>query len=83
MLRPILAPVGQVFLIKCQFLHALTTHHWRVVKRILIYVKFTLRHNPKIVKSPILVSAFSDVDWAGDIDDRSSTRGFAVYLDKC
>jgi hypothetical protein len=53
------------------------------VKRILIYVKFTLRHNPKIVKSPILVSAFSDVDWAGDIDDRSSTRDFAVYLDKC
>jgi hypothetical protein len=26
------------------------------------------------------MSAFSDVDWAGDIDDRRSTRGFAVYL---
>jgi hypothetical protein len=26
------------------------------------------------------VSAFSDADWAGDIDDRRSTGGFAVFL---
>jgi hypothetical protein len=26
-----------------------------------------------------LVSAFSDVDWAGSIDDRRSTEGFAIY----
>jgi hypothetical protein len=28
----------------------------------------------------MLVSAFSDADWAGSIDDRRSTRGFAIYL---
>jgi len=28
----------------------------------------------------MLVSAFSDADWAGDVDDRRSPRGFAVYL---
>jgi hypothetical protein len=27
-----------------------------------------------------LVSAFSDVDWAGCVDDRRSIGGFAVYL---
>jgi hypothetical protein len=28
----------------------------------------------------MMVSAFSDVDWAGDVDDRRSTGGFAVFL---
>jgi hypothetical protein len=28
----------------------------------------------------MLVSAFSDADWAGCPDDRRSTGGFAVYL---
>jgi hypothetical protein len=28
----------------------------------------------------LLVSAFSDADWAGCVDDRQSTRGFAVFL---
>jgi hypothetical protein len=26
------------------------------------------------------VSAFSDADWAGNIDDRISTEGFAIYF---
>jgi hypothetical protein len=35
----------------------------------------------KICKSrSLLVSAFSDADWAGDQDDRRSTGGFAVFL---
>jgi hypothetical protein len=35
----------------------------------------------QIVKSPsILVSRFSDVDWAGCLDDRRSTGGFAIFL---
>jgi hypothetical protein len=27
-----------------------------------------------------MVSAFSDADWAGDVDDRRSNGGFAVFL---
>jgi hypothetical protein len=27
-----------------------------------------------------LVSAFSDADWAGCLDDRRSTGGFAIFL---
>jgi len=28
----------------------------------------------------LVVSAFSDADWAGNVDDRRSTGGFAVFL---
>jgi hypothetical protein len=65
----------------CQFLHAPTTVHWSAVKRILRYIQgsksigLTFRRSPSLV-----VSAFSDVDWAGDVDDRRSTGGFAVFF---
>jgi hypothetical protein len=28
----------------------------------------------------LLLSAFSDADWAGNVDDRHSTGGFAIFL---
>jgi histone deacetylase 1/2 len=41
----------------------------------------TLDTGLRIRKSnSMLVSAFSDADWAGSIDDRRSTGGFAIYL---
>jgi histone deacetylase 1/2 len=65
----------------CQFLHAPTSVHWSAVKRILRYVRGTVKFGLKIRRSKsMLVSAFSDADWAGDVDDRRSTGGFAVYL---
>ena len=65
----------------CQFLHAPTTDHWTAVKRILRYVKYTLGYGLKITKSSsMLVSAFSDSDWASDPDDRRSTGGFAIFI---
>jgi hypothetical protein len=65
----------------CQFLHAPTTVHWAAVKRILRYIKQCTKLGLHIHKSPsTLVSAFSDADWAGSIDDRKSTGGFAVFL---
>ena len=65
----------------CQYLHAPTTVHWSAVKRILRYVCGTLKLGLKIRKSDsLLVSAFSDADWAGCVDDCRSTGGFAVFL---
>ena len=45
------------------------------------YLKSTEGTGLKIKKSTsVLVSAFFDADWAGCIDDRRSTSGFAVFL---
>ncbi|WVZ96725.1 hypothetical protein U9M48_042326 [Paspalum notatum var. saurae] len=65
----------------CQYLHAPTTNHWMAVKRILRYLRQTTKVGLKICRtSSLLVSAFSDADWAGCLDDRRSTGGFAVFL---
>jgi histone deacetylase 1/2 len=65
----------------CQFLHAPIEIHWATVKRILQYLKQNTKIGLKIRKSnSMLVSAFSDADWAGSVDDRRSTSGFAVFL---
>jgi len=65
----------------CQYLHATTTVHWAAVKRIIRYIKHTMKLGLKIGKmSSLLVSGFSDADWAGCIDDRRSTGGFAIFL---
>jgi histone deacetylase 1/2 len=64
----------------CQYLHSPTTVHWTAVKRILRFVKGTSNIGLRITKSmSTLVSGFSDAYWAGDIDDRRSTGGFAIF----
>jgi histone deacetylase 1/2 len=65
----------------CQYLHAPTTTHWTAAKRILRYVNDTVKLGITFTpSSSTFLSAFSDVDWAGDIDDRRSTGGFAVFV---
>ena len=65
----------------CQYLSKPTTVHWKAVKRILRYVKGTVDTRLRIRKSPsLLLSVFTDADWAGSADDRRSTGGFAVFF---
>jgi histone deacetylase 1/2 len=65
----------------CQFLHSPTTTHFAAVKRILRYVNGTIGLGLRIRKSKtMMISAFSDADWAGCVDDRRSTGGFVVFL---
>jgi histone deacetylase 1/2 len=65
----------------CQYLHAPTTSHWTAVKRILRYIQGTLQLGLTFHRSSsTLLSAFSDADWAGDLDDRCSTGGFAIFF---
>jgi histone deacetylase 1/2 len=64
----------------CQYLHSPTTVHWTAVKRILRYVRCTSDFGLKITRSSsMIISGFSDADWVGDVDDRRSTGGFAIF----
>jgi hypothetical protein len=65
----------------CQYLHAPRDTHWSAVKRILRYVRLTASFGLHLrPASSLLLSAFSDADWAGSPDDRRSTGGYAVFL---
>ena len=76
--RPDIAfPINKV----CQYLHAPTTIYWSAVKKNLRYIRGTVSLGLTFTKSSsTLVSAFSDADWAGCVDDRKSIAGFAVYF---
>ena len=64
-----------------QFMHKLTDIHWQAVKRILRYLAGTPAHGILIrANSPTTLHAYSDADWAGDIDDYLSTTAYVVYL---
>jgi histone deacetylase 1/2 len=65
----------------CQYLHAPTTTHWTAAKRILQYVKDTVNVGTTFQKSSsTLLSAFSDADWAGCLDDKCPTGGFVIFI---
>jgi histone deacetylase 1/2 len=69
--------VNKVF----QYIHAPTTSYWTAVKRILRYIHGTRTIGLTFLKSSsTLFSAYSDADWAGDLDDRRSTGGFAIFF---
>jgi hypothetical protein len=62
-------------------MHYPTTDQWAVVKRILTYFKQTTKVGLKILRSnSTLLSAFSNADWVGSVDDRRSIGGFTVFL---
>ena len=55
--------------------------HWRVVKRILRYLRHTLDFGLHFQRRTSLhLIGFCDSDWASDLDDRRSTIGFCIYF---
>jgi histone deacetylase 1/2 len=65
----------------CQFLSQPTDSHWEAVKRILRYVKGTLSTGLRFRKSSSTdINIYTDADWAGCVDDRRSTGGFAIFV---
>jgi histone deacetylase 1/2 len=65
----------------CQFLHSPTDLYWTVVKRILQYLQGIATHGLLLRRSSSLVlSAFSDANWAGCPDDRQSIGGHGVFF---
>lgn len=64
-----------------QFMHSPTDEHWKVVKRILCYLKGTITHGIQIhAKSPFQLHAYTYLDGVGCSDDRRSTSGFCVFF---
>ncbi|TXG71321.1 hypothetical protein EZV62_006256 [Acer yangbiense] len=64
-----------------QFMHCPTIKHWTAVKRVLRYLKGTISHGLLLHrKSPSLLHAFADADWAGNPDDRTSTTAYVVFI---
>uniref|UniRef100_A0A2N9GV31 Reverse transcriptase Ty1/copia-type domain-containing protein n=1 Tax=Fagus sylvatica TaxID=28930 RepID=A0A2N9GV31_FAGSY len=64
----------------CQYMSTPTTTHLAAAKRVLRYIRGTLHHGIEFTPGPLTLSAYTDADWAGDLDDRRSTSGFLVYL---
>lgn len=64
-----------------QFLHALTTTHMQVAKRVLRYLKGTghlgIFIQPSMDHHPY---CYTDVDWASCPYDRRSTSGYSTFL---
>ncbi|XP_028076157.1 uncharacterized protein LOC114278339 [Camellia sinensis] len=50
------------------------------VKRLLRYLKGTLSYGLHFTPGPLLLNAYSDSDWVGNVLDRRSTTGYCVYL---
>lgn len=64
-----------------QFMHRPTDIHWQAAKRILRYLAGTTSHGILLRKdSPLSLHAYSDADWAGDVDDFVSTNAHILYL---
>lgn len=64
-----------------QFISAPRTAHYIAILCILRYHKGTLFHGLHFsAQSPLVLRAYSDVDWAGDPTDRCSTTGYCFLL---
>jgi hypothetical protein len=62
-------------------MHALTTAHFQLVKRVLRYLRGTSHYGLQLYRSSSQnLLTYSDADWAGCSDTRKSTSGFCVFL---
>jgi hypothetical protein len=56
-------------------------NHWNAAKEVLRYLKGTLDYGIKYIDaSDVEFTGYSDFDWAGNLDDRKSTTGYAFSI---
>ena len=56
-------------------------HHWGVVKSFSCYLNGTRSLGILLLAAtPHTLHGFSDVDWVGNLDDRTSTSAFLIFL---
>lgn len=64
-----------------QFLSCPTDVHFQGAKRIFRYLKGTYRHGINLQPvGSLALTAFTDANWATDVDDRKSMAGVCVFL---
>lgn len=54
--------------------------HWRDEKRILRYIKGTVRFGVQYTAGTSKLVGFTDSDWVGSVDNRKSTSGFVYHF---
>ncbi|KAK4353114.1 hypothetical protein RND71_028632 [Anisodus tanguticus] len=65
----------------CKYMHNPSVNQWAVVKRILRYLQYTKDMCLFIPKFDTkFFQAFTDADWAGSLDDKKSTGGYAIFM---
>eukprot|EP00253_Pinus_taeda_P013986 PITA_13986 len=56
-------------------------NHWNAAKKVLRYLKGTVNLGIMYTdESDVVLTGFSDSDWAGNPDDRRSTSGYAFHI---
>ncbi|XP_026452071.1 uncharacterized protein LOC113352472 [Papaver somniferum] len=64
-----------------QFMQSPTEVHWTAVELILRYLQGTLGYGLQFKQpSSLQLQVFSNADWDGDITDRRSTSGMAIFM---
>lgn len=63
-----------------QFSNNPRNEHYIAIKRVMRYIKGTLKLRIVYEKNNMDIIGYTDVDWAGDIEKRKSTSGFIFLL---
>ena len=64
-----------------QFMHQPTTTHLQHLKRLLRYLKSTINHGLFLQKpSSFTLFTFSNADWGGNLDDKTSTSAYISFF---
>jgi hypothetical protein len=61
-------------------MHAPTSVHLTVVKRVLRYLKGSADHGLHYHKGSLTLNALCDLDWVGNPYDKRSTTGFGIFF---
>ena len=62
-------------------MHAPSEHHWGAIKLLLHYLNGTRSLGIRLLENTFLtLYGFSYADWAGNLDDRTSTSAFLIFL---
>lgn len=72
--------INSIVNVVCQHMHAPLWSHFQVMKRILRYIIGTMHHGLHYTTGPLILHAYTDVNWVGDPFGCRSTSGYCVFF---